>query len=203
MTALLPQSPSAMGRLCKILQQALRLNLVHSFSRDTHDQKHLLAEMSAIWTVLQSLGVKYSSITRGSGVSEKILSQHVRFVEESLSNTQANCVDGSVLMASIFTKLGWGHSFLISIPGHCYFGVNLEPKNHKTLCVETTLIGNKVDFQTANRKGDEQFARDLPHLEAKEAGYNLIDIDECRRKGIQPLRQPQGLNTPINFGTVP
>ena len=101
--------------------------------------------MFAVWNVLQRIGVKYSSITQPSGSSDTIMSQHVRFLDEAYSNSQANCVDGTVLFASVLYKLGiW--PVLILRPGHMFLGFYPDESSyqrHQNLaCLETTLIGN-------------------------------------------------------------
>ena len=183
----------------RILHEALRQKLLPSFPEKTKDRAQLMRAMSAVWTVLQSLGVKYSSIARESALSHNVASQHVRLFGDSVSNSEANCVDGSALLASIFVKLGWGHPFLVLIPGHCYLGVDFDSGFHDTLCVETTMIGSRATFQSAVQKGDQQFARDLPHIQAREAGFRTISIDQARRAGIQALPEPKGSEPVLNF----
>jgi hypothetical protein len=66
----------------------------------------------------------------------------VRFIEESIDNKQANCVDGSVLLASILRKIDI-HPFLVTVPGHMYMGFYLDAEGKMPLAIETTILGAK------------------------------------------------------------
>jgi len=61
-------------------------------------------------------------------------------IEESLNNSQANCVDGSVLFASLLRKIGI-EPFLVLVPGHCYVGFYLDAAQENPIALETTLLG--------------------------------------------------------------
>ena len=71
----------------------------------SEDADEVLLQVFAVWNVLQRRGIKYSDISKTTPNSV-VTSQTVRFMDESLKSTQANCVDGSVLMASILEKIG-------------------------------------------------------------------------------------------------
>src|SRR5205814_10383736 len=63
------------------------------------------SQVLAVWAALQKRGIKYSSTTTTPGGSSEVYSQYIRFVDQSIDNTQANCADGSVLFASMLRKL--------------------------------------------------------------------------------------------------
>jgi hypothetical protein len=108
----------------RVLKEALGTKIVDSFAGYQKEPDEIVKELFAIWTALQNRGIKYSNITTTAADSPSVYSQHVRFVDESVANEQANCVDGSVLFASILRKLGL-RSFLVTIPGHMFMGVYL------------------------------------------------------------------------------
>ena len=126
--------------LDKILKEAIATRIVKGFGGYQGDADSVLREVLAIWKALQDRGIRYSSITTTAGTSRTVYSQHVRFVDESLANEQANCVDGSVLLASILRKLGL-RTFLVTVPGHMYMGVYLTAEGEARAALETTLIG--------------------------------------------------------------
>jgi hypothetical protein len=143
-----------------------------------------------------------------------VYSQHVRMIDESLNNAQANCVDGSVLMASALRKIGI-EPFLVLVPGHCYIGFYVDEEQTALLAVETTMIG--ADLREAEEIPvleivDESITEDLrgewswpsftsaivhatqdiqEHAEKfedpSEPNYVLIDIAEARKMGILPI----------------
>ena len=128
----------------EILKEALATKIVDSFAGYQKGPGDVVKELFAIWTALQKRGIKYSNITTTAGGSQVVYSQHVRFVDESVANEQANCVDGSVLFASILRKLGL-RSFLVSVPGHMFMGFYLTADGDKRVALETTMIGSQKE----------------------------------------------------------
>jgi hypothetical protein len=187
----------------KILKDALNAKIVDSFTGYQEDYKKVIYQVFAVWYALQKREFKYSSITNtsGTGTTAKVYSQYVRLFEESINASQANCVDGSVLIASILKKIGLRVG-LVLIPGHCFLVFDLTGKGDWR-GLETTMIGStdltkfpdeksKLDaalegFLSAVDVGTKRFAESLPGINEKNPQYNLIDIDEARRAGIFPL----------------
>ncbi|MBL8843233.1 MAG: hypothetical protein JNL90_17055 [Planctomycetes bacterium] len=103
-------------------------------------------QVLSIWKLLRDRGIRYSSVgtLRGSG---HVAWQHVRTIEQSLAAAQANCVDGSVLMASLLIAIGLD-PFLVITPSHCYLGFFLgaaQPDGTREFSLlETTLLGAEV-----------------------------------------------------------
>lgn len=127
----------------KILQEALATRLVDHFAAYQGSSDDVVREVFAIWAALQARGIHYSSVTTTPGGTQTVYHQYVRFIEESLQNEQANCVDGSVLFASILRKLGM-RTFLVTVPGHMYMGVYVNGQGDERIAVETTMLGAGV-----------------------------------------------------------
>ncbi len=126
-----------------LLNEALHTGLINSVDGYQDGKpEEVLRQAFAVWKVLQDRGIRYSDITTTPGGGEKVTSQYVRFVEESLLHQQANCVDGSVLFASVLRKMGLA-PFLVIVPHHMYVGVSLSPRDDDdtVACIETTLLG--------------------------------------------------------------
>ena len=126
--------------LDKILQEALETKIVGAFRVTTHEHDETLKQVFALWSALQKRGLQYSSTTTTPGGSETVMSQYIRFVDQSLTNTQANCVDGSVLFASLLRKISI-EPFLVTVPGHMYVGFYLGAGKSQFIGLETTVIG--------------------------------------------------------------
>jgi hypothetical protein len=190
----------------QILKDALKANVIDSFSGyQSKDPKQVIYQVFAIWYVLQQRGIKYSSITNtsGTGTTTKVYSQYVRFLEESIDASQANCVDGSVLIASVLKKLDIKVG-LVLIPGHCFLVFDLTG-NGDWRGLETTMIGNtdlsrypdaktKVDasleaFLQAVDVGTKTFTQSIPSINEKDPRYNFVDINAARKNGILPIVQ--------------
>jgi hypothetical protein len=185
-----------------ILHEALGHRLVREFKGYQGKPLEVRQEIFAVWNALQWHGVKYSNITTTSDIDPRIPSQHVRKLEDSVSNSEANCVDGSVLFASIFRKLGL-HTELVTIPHHCFVRVSLvDKKPMQWLVLETTIIGSVNlanrpqdfylslgSFIRAINYGEKEFNKDRANFvpEKKLQGFELINIEALRLRGVAPL----------------
>lgn len=128
----------------KLLREALDGGIVESFSGYQQGEAEVVRQVYALWDLLVTRDVRYSSITTTSVESATVWCQHVRMIEESLNNSQANCVDGSVLFASLLRKIGV-EPFLVLVPGHCYVGFYLDAEQNLPIALETTLLGAVLD----------------------------------------------------------
>ena len=137
------------------------------------------ADLQVIAIVAQLIrkGMEYSNITDTSNAATKVYSQNVRFINETLALKNANCVDGSVLMASILEKIGI-RCFLVAIPGHMYMAYSrtgkTEPISGDIQYVETTLIGSGNLQRIFGEKNDSE--------------QKFIGIKTARGLGIKPIQ---------------
>ena len=204
--------------LDEVLKEALATKQVNAFLHyQAEDQAEVLRQVFAIWTALQKRGIQYSSTTAVPGGSDIVYSQYVRFVDQSVHNSQANCADGSVLFASILRKISI-KPFLVTVPGHMYVGFYTTPDKSEFVGLETTVIGStgatdeekegepapltalreKLDESVRDTRAWKTFARavqiaseDLEKnqdkFDAGDPSYQLIDLDEAREEGIMPI----------------
>jgi len=204
--------------LDKVLKEALDTKIVNAFLHyQADDPAEVLKQVFAIWAALQKRGIQYSSTTTTPGGSDVVYSQYVRFVDQSVTNSQANCADGSVLFASILRKISI-KPFLVTIPGHMYVGFYTKPDKSEFVGLETTVIGSpkatdeaKEDepaaltalrgklsdnvketkawatFARAIQIASEDLAKNAEKLDIGDPGYQKIDLDEAREEGIMPI----------------
>jgi hypothetical protein len=109
------------------------------------------------------------------------LIQRVRLPRESIEQKSANCIDGSVLMASLLEATGI-EAVIVIVPKHAYLGfrpVRLRPLEYEY--VETTMIGTK--------SFDEATAAGAAHTAKWSALGQLmhIDVTKQREAGITPI----------------
>ncbi|WP_454956504.1 hypothetical protein [Capnocytophaga gingivalis] len=134
-------------------------------------------QVIAIVAQLMRKGMNYSNITDTSNSSTKVYSQNVRFINETLAVKNANCVDGSVLLASILEKIGI-RCFLVAIPGHMYLAYSRTGKTEATSAdiqyVETTLIGSGSLEKVFGGKNDQD--------------QKFIGIKAARELGLKPIQ---------------
>jgi len=165
-------------------------------------------QIAAIWKALENRGLGYSSIA--TTTSSRLHSlQHVRFVDESLTTKQANCVDGSVLMASILRKIGLNVGIML-VPSHAYVTIRDQKNEHFLYAIETTLLG-KSDLNTAVKAATTEDTYSLANLSRepdKHKGdqYRFVDIGKQREIGIQPIPfegSPQPAGPMLNLSAEP
>ena len=180
----------------EILAEALDTGDVDSFAGYQKDADGVTTELAAIWNALQERGFRYSNITRSSGNSDTVATQHVRLLGDAVKTAQANCVEGSVLFASIIQKLDM-EPFLVLIPGHMFVGVFLDEAGEEFICIETTMLG-EATFDEAAEAGLLQFQEHSDFLLADEdedepvdPRYAIIEIEAARAMGVMPIREKQ------------
>ena len=181
----------------QILKEAKETGLCRDFLGYQADEKAVLQQVKAIWVALQKRGITYSSITNTTP-SKGVYNQHVRFLDESINMTQANCVDGSVLMASVLKKIEIKAS-LVLVPGHCYLAFySFEPeKGGKLYGLETTMIGSGASLEsalkTATIDAPYSLQKNSRKFTQENSDYLLVDLDSAREMGIMPIAYVKGL----------
>jgi hypothetical protein len=199
--------------LDKVLREALNGGVVDSFTGyQSKDKAEVYRQVYALWHALSQRDLRYSDITTTSAESDSVASQHVRLIDESINNAQANCVDGSVLLASLLRKIGI-EPVLVMVPGHCYLAFWLDEEGKEIAALETTLLGSSADgepaaidgvqdvvggkwlkqnswrtFTTALAAGAEDMQKNQEQFESHEdADYQLISVLAARKLGILPI----------------
>ena len=197
----------------KVLREALNTAIVDSFTGyQSSSDDEVYRQAYALWHTLSQRDVRYSSITKCVAVSDTIGSQHIRLIDESINNAQANCVDGSTLLASLLRKVGI-EPILVHVPGHCYLAFHLDAEGKRMVGLETTLIGSVIDEDAPEVSGlenvvDEEsqaenswktFASAVAHGTAslkkyekqfqdpEDYNYKLISVAGARKAGVLPI----------------
>lgn len=192
----------------KILKETIRMGFVKSWDGYQGGEQGVANQVYAIWRYFRFYRISYSSIATPSAESRKTFSQSVRSIEQTLNNKQANCVDGSVLMASIFRKIGLD-AFLVLPPGHCYVGVLTQPvangtgtrKGIKKLLIETTMLGQNpplkymltpdpegFQYSDMQKLATGRYEQDATKFNAGDKSYAVVNIGDARRFGIQSIQ---------------
>ncbi|WP_173081837.1 hypothetical protein [Fundidesulfovibrio magnetotacticus] len=184
----------------QILREALSVGEVSSFSGYQTDARGVRKQAKAVWQALRKRGLRYSSINRPSAPDPELSVQHVRLLGDALDGRQANCVEGSCLLASVFYKIGLETS-LVVFPDHMIVGVLLDPKGKQQLFLETTMLGDST-FEEAAKSGAEQVEEaqeKARKAKKKKSGkdddddddeISFIDIGGVRQAGVLPIPEP-------------
>lgn len=196
----------------RLLREALDSRIVNRFwgyqskSADLVDK-----QVYALWYVLQKRGFKYSSISNSSLSSNVVFTQRVRTFDDALLSAQINCVDGSVLFASLLKAINL-NPVLVRVPGHMFVGYYTDASHRNINFLETSMIGdvNLDDFfpeekldSTVMGKSQESVSR-LMFEKSKEyatriykenekmihsgkVNYMFLEIDKVTRAYVQPV----------------
>ena len=207
----------------KILKQCLALGENRQFVGNQGTKDAVLNQMWWVWQYFSMLGTTYSSITTTSSNEVKssngsiVYSQYVRFFDQCYNEKQANCVDGSCMLASIYQKIGL-NVCLVLVPGHCFLAVRPQTNDVKgqedanVIFLETTRMGiTQIDgvqynpnnandnwalFQYAIKRAEDEFIDNVTQYGTD--GANLVvSIDSARAYGFKPIQRTQAINVEV------
>lgn len=170
------------------LQEVLETTELNGFTGYQGGEDGVFQQVEAVFLTLRNKGVKYSSITSTSNSNPNVASQYIRFSDEVLNNTQANCADGTVFFCSVLKKIGI-HTVMVFNPGHVYLGYYTDDSKQNLYLLETTLVGNyDFDFWDATNYQVEEFNSSISQFNNGDFfdWYFLIDIDDSRQI-IKPI----------------
>jgi len=161
-----------------------------------------VAAARAIWIALERRGLRYADDGAGISQGPVIYSQRVRLLADTWSERVANCLDGSVLIASALERLGI-RSMLVLVPGHAFVGFEADADARAVEFLETTLLGHdaragdrggafesraRAGFAAALAAGRASYRRAASRLDGRHRpNYAIIDISTARSYGIMPL----------------
>lgn len=171
----------------QFLKTVLDNTELSSFSGYQIGEDEVFTQVEAVFYTLRNMGVKYSSITSTSNTNKNLSSQYIRFSDEVLNNTQANCADGTVFFCSVLQKVGI-HSIMIFVPGHVYLGYYLDKEKTKLRLLETTTVGNSTyDFYDATNYQVDEYNTDLTKFNDEDSfNYFVLDVGKARQI-IKPI----------------
>jgi hypothetical protein len=193
----------------QIITAAQASGIVADFNATDSDS--IQRQVWAIWHALAAHGIRYSGADPAIERGPHVFSQRVRFLRDTWADASANCVDGSVLIASVLQRLG-RRPFLVLVPGHAFVGFYTDADAQHAAYLETTLLGARVElpahppafsaglldspqrraslasFQVALAAGKAHHARVAAKLDGRHRpDYAVIDISAARAFGIRPI----------------
>jgi hypothetical protein len=160
----------------------------------------VIQQVAAVFLTMRQMGVKYSSITATSNSNPNIISQYIRFSDEVLNNTQANCADGTAFFCSVLQKIGIS-TVMIFAPGHVYLGYYGSPEKtaESLYMLETTAVGSaNFGFVEATNYQVDNFIEHLDEYANDDwfDGYIFIDVEGARQI-IKPIGR--SISRPVNL----
>ena len=162
----------------KILKQMLDTKMIDAVLGYQWGPSFVDLQVAALWRVLHDRGFQYSSITENSGYNDSkgLFAQTVRTFDNSLKTSQANCVDGTVVFASVLKRMGI-RPIMVTVPGHCFLGYFTSDTTATSIrFVETTMMsGNSFisNPKAAVQKYNDVLTKILPQ------GVKLTDLNKA------------------------
>lgn len=162
---------------------------------DHHPQKRLAgyqsdvtAQARAIFDALkEEADITYVNSLIAFNPDESARGQRVRLPRESLAERQANCIDGTLLFASLLEAASL-HPAIVVVPGHAFVAWERSPDSGRWAYLETTMIGTNT-FAEAQEIGGRK-----AEFWEKQAAEG--DAGKFRRWPIKELRTAYGI-TPL------
>ena len=198
----------------KLLREALDTRLVNRFlgyQGDTSQSENVDKQVYALWNVLQKRNFKYSSTTNSSLSSNVVYTQRVRTLDDALESSQINCVDGSVLLASLLKAINI-NPILVRIPGHMFVGYYTDKTHTDMNFLETTMIGDvnlddffpdekldstmvgksqnqmsKLTFEKSKEYANKKYRENESLIHSGKVNYMFLEIDKKTRAQVQPI----------------
>jgi hypothetical protein len=133
--------------------------------------------LQAVYGELQTWGISYVNVAfsffDASGTGS------VRWPATVFNDHAANCIDGSILFASVLEALQL-EPVVVFIPNHAFMGVRQAPGSARLWPIETTLVGT-APFAQALASGLDQYLD--PNLDQ----IAQMDIKAARLAGLTPI----------------
>ena len=145
-------------------------------------EESVTQQVRAIFNALKQRGVVYVNSVLDYGAPPRTSIQHTRMPIESLRSQSANCIDGTVLMASLLEGISLNPAIVL-VPGHALVGWQVWEGKEQWSYLETTMIATS-SFEDASRTGIELVARYRARDEELVVQHALSDL---RARGIWPI----------------
>lgn len=149
------------------------------------DADGVAAQVKAIYAALQSTGIAYINSHIFFGAMPGVLGQRIRLPRESLLQRSANCIDGTVLFASVLEAASL-HPAIVLVPGHAFLAWETAEGSAQWEYLETTLVGSH-DFETAVDQGRKLAKAYETLAQARPSAFCRLPLRILRDQGIWPM----------------
>ena len=195
----------------KVLREALNTRIVRRFLGYQSTPEMVDKQVYALWYVLQKRNFKYSSVSYSSLSSNVVYAQRVRTYEDAMISSQINCVDGSVLFASLLRAINIT-PVLVQMPGHMFVGYYTDSAKKNLTFLETTMIGDvdlddyfpdekldstrttksqgemsRLTFEKSKEYALREYMRVKDKVQANKPNYLFVEINKNVRRNVQSI----------------
>ena len=196
----------------QLLREALNTRIVNRFLGYQSKAKGVVdKQVYALWNILQKRKFRYSSVSNTSLSSNVVFSQRVRTFDDALDSSQINCVDGSVLFASLLRSINID-PILVRTPGHMFVGYYTDNSHKDMNFLETTMIGDVdlddffpdeqldstmvgksqnemslLTFEKSKQYANKKYKENEEGIHSGKLNYMFLEISKEVRRKIQPI----------------
>lgn len=196
----------------KLLREALNTRIVNRFlGYQSTAPGAVDKQVYALWNVLQKRKFRYSSVSNTSLSSNVVYSQRVRTFDDALESSQINCVDGTVLFASLLRAINID-PILVRTPGHMFVGYYTDSSHKGMNFLETTMIGDVdlddffpdeqldstmvgksqnemslITFDKSKQYAEKKYKDNEQGIHSGKLNYMFLEISKDVRRRIQPI----------------
>ena len=195
----------------QLLREALNTRIVNRFLGYQGSPEAVDNQVYALWNVLQKRKFRYSSVSNTSLSSNVVFSQRVRTFDDALESSQINCVDGSVLFASLLRAINI-EPILVRTPGHMFVGYYTDASHKDMKFLETTMIGDvdlddffpdeqldstmvgktqnqmsRITFEKSKEYASKKYRDNEKGIHSGRLNYMFLEISKDVRRKIQPI----------------
>jgi hypothetical protein len=163
-----PNDPHVMEFLSKAKDKLA----TRSFAGYQPPKEGVSDQVNALFDALKGAGLSYVNSVIAFGDENSATIQRVRLPRESLRATNANCIDGVALFASLLEAISL-NAMLVVLPGHALVGWQSWPDGDWKY-LETTMIGSST-FAEACQAGEAT-------VKLFESARTLVSVAEARTK---------------------
>jgi hypothetical protein len=144
-------------------------------------------QVRALFETLKAEGLSYVDSVIDFGAGPGQLTQRTRLPRESLRHKSANCIDGTVLMASLLEAASLQPAIVL-VPGHAFVAWETWDGTDEWDYLETTMISSH-DFDAARQKARSLFEKySAEDLETDDGPMlRVLKLNELRSQGIWPM----------------
>jgi hypothetical protein len=146
------------------------------------DPDLVTGQVAALYQALRETEIVYVNSVIDYGASAGMTTQRTRLPRESIAMRSANCIDGTVLLASLMEGVSLNPAIVL-VPGHAFVGWEVWHGSDEWRFLETTMIGS-ADFEAACQSGQRQ------HEQLSKFGRDKIklhSLTDLRSRGIWPM----------------
>jgi hypothetical protein len=146
---------------------------------------HVEPQVRAVFEALKGQGITYVNSVLATTPEQGLRGQRVRLPRESLADKEANCIDGTVLFASLLEAMSIQPAIVL-VPGHALVGWRTWKEPSAWSYLETTMVESHT-FEEAHASGE----RTATTYEARAAAARELLL--FRRWAICDLRRDKGI----------